>query len=138
MHSKFPIWPALVLTAWLLAPACRESTHTPAVMFVDQSGPEASGLSRRQPNPLLLKATLDGTGNLTLNRIAVGTIEDTTILGEKLMTIFKDREKSSIAEREVLIEMEGMVKHDDLQRLIAALTEAGASPINVIKKTDSK
>jgi len=107
-------------------------------MFVDQSGSEASGLSRRQPNPLLLTATLDGTGNLTLNRIAVGTIEDTTILGEKLMTIFKDREKSSIAEREVLIEMEGMVKHDDLQRLIAALTEAGASPINVIKKTDAK
>lgn len=138
MHSKFPIWPTLVLTVWLLAPACRESTNTPAVMFVDQSRPEAGRLPHQHANPLLLMANIDSAGNLTLNRIAVGTVDDTAVLGQRLSTIFKDREKSSIAEREVLIEMEGTVKHEDLQRLIATLTDAGASPINVIKDTDSK
>lgn len=133
MFLKFKAWLALPLTVWLLATACRESAKGPAVLFVDQSE-VAGGIADQQTDPLMLMVSIDSRGKLRLNRIETGTIDDTTVLGEKLTAVFNDRGKSSIAEREVLVEMEGTVRHVDLETLIAALTEAGASPINVIKE----
>jgi len=58
------------------------------------------GLDERmnyQPNPLMHVVEINAEGKLSLNRIETGAIGDTTVLSEKLMTVFKDREKSSIS-----------------------------------------
>ncbi len=125
---------ALVLGLSLLIASCRDSAKGSAVMFVDQSNVFPDQGPEQRANPLILLVEISGEGKLSLNRIETGSIDDTTILSERMTTVFKDREKSSIREREVVVEMKGSVAGKDLENLIDMLEGVNASPIRVIKK----
>ena len=76
---------------------------------------------------------IDENGKLSLNKIETGTIDDAGQLSEKLRSVFDDRARSAIAEREVLIEMKGKIKKENLEKLIESLSAVKASPIRIIK-----
>ena len=118
----------------LLCPACSKPTATPAVVFVDGSDAFPADVRDLSVNPLILVVEINSDGKLSLNRIETGTIDDTTILSEKLRVIFEDREKALVEERGVFVEMNGVVKHEDFEKLVEALRHAEAATIRVIKK----
>lgn len=83
--------------------------------------------------PLRLVVEIDENGRLSLNKIETGTIGDLTVLNEKLQAVFDDREKAGIGEREVVIDPQGSVKNEDVEKLIENLAAAKAAPIRIIK-----
>ena len=110
---------------------CQDSPKTYPVDFVDRN---AVFLSDEKPNPLMLVVEITEDGKLSLNKIETGTIDDTAVLAEKLKSVFDDREKTSISEREVVIDRKGSVERKDLEKVIENLAGVKASPIRVIKK----
>lgn len=109
---------------------CEISARNYPVTFVDQSDVFSSD---RRSNPLLLVVEMSEDGKLSLNKIETGTISDLKVLTEKLKAVFDDREKASISEREVVINLKGKISGENLQRLVESLAQAKASPIRVIK-----
>jgi hypothetical protein len=87
----------------------------------------------KKPNPLLLVVEITENGRLSLNKIETGTINNLTILNEKLEVIFNDREKAGISEKGVIIDPQGNVKDEDLEKLIESLAAVKSAPIRVIK-----
>jgi len=120
---------ALMLVLGSLLSACGKVPNNSSVTLVDEG-------EVWHANPLMLVVEINTQGNLRLNRIETGGVDDTNILAERLKTVFKDRESSSISEREVLVEMDGAVDRDDLEKVIEALESVKASPIRVIRSTD--
>lgn len=105
-------------------------------MFVDESDVLAVDSGEGFVGSLSLTVEINGEGKLSLNRIDTGTIGDTTILRDKLKAIFEDRQKESVDERGIFVEMNGTVKHEDFEKLIDALRRTDAAPIRVIKGND--
>jgi biopolymer transport protein ExbD len=119
-----------IFATFLLLSGCESSAGNYPVTFVDQSDVFASD---RRSNPLLLVVEMSEDGKLSLNKIETGTISDLEVLTEKLKAVFDDREKASINERDVVINLKGKISGEDLQRLVESLAQAKASPILVIK-----
>ena len=119
-----------VLGICVLSAGCRDSAKNYPVTFVDRRAALAPG---KQPNPLTLVVRIDENGKLALNRIETGRIEDPSELTEKIKAVFADREKASIREREVVIDPQGDVKREDLERLVENLESVKAAPVRVIK-----
>jgi biopolymer transport protein ExbD len=92
----------------------------------------------QKPNPLMLVVEIDENGKLSLNKIRTGTIDDLTELSKKLEAVFDDREKTGLVEKEVVIDLQGEVKNEDLEKLIESLAGVKASPIRVIKNNLKK
>jgi len=86
----------------------------------------------KKPDPLLLVVGITKDGKLSLNKIETGTIADAT-LREKIKAIFDDREKTGFVEKEVVINPQGEVETEDLEKLIENLAESKAAPIRLIK-----
>lgn len=121
----------IILAACLSLACCKDSATSDQVQFVDRDialSPESMS------NPLRLIIEITETGKLRLNKIETGTIADLTILTERLKTIFSDREKALISEREIIIDPQGF-SDEDLEKLIESLAEAKASPIEVINSS---
>ena len=119
-----------IFTAFLSLSGCKGSAKNYSVTFVDRNivfPPD------RKTSPLLLVVEINEDGKLSLNKIETGTIADPTVLREKLKAVFDDREKASIGERSVVIDMKGEIKGEDLEKLIESLAEANASAVQVIK-----
>jgi hypothetical protein len=129
---------AFFLGISLLWPACSGTTKGSCIVFIDKSDAFQVDGGEWPRNPLILVVAINDTGILSLNGIETGTIDDTTILAEKLKVIFEDRAKASIKERSVQVEMNGVVKHEDFEKLIRELVRSDVSPIRVIKNSDSK
>src|SRR6188768_270600 len=119
-----------VFAIFLAFPGCRDAAKNYPVTFVDRSAVFASG---EKLNPLTLVVRIDADGKLTLNKIETGRIEDPTELTEKIKAVFADREKASVGEREVVIDPQGAVKREDLERLVRNLASVKAAPIRVIR-----
>jgi biopolymer transport protein ExbD len=100
------------------------------VNFVDRNSIFSLDKSQK---PLMLVVEIDEDGKLCLNKIQTGTIDDVTLLSRKLKVIFDDREKTSINEREVVIDPQGEIKSEVVEKLIENLADVKASPIRVIK-----
>jgi biopolymer transport protein ExbD len=111
---------------------CKSSLKDYPVDFVDRNAVFAFG---KKPNPLMLIVGVDENGKLSLNKIETGTIDDTALLSEKLKAIFEDREKTSIEEREVVVDPQGKVKNEDVEKLIENLADVKASPIRVVRNS---
>ncbi len=111
---------------------CKSSLKDYPVDFVDRNAVFAFG---KKPNPLMLIVGVDENGKLSLNKIETGTIDDTALLSEKLKAIFEDREKTSIKEREVVVDPQGKVKNEDVEKLIENLADVKASPIRVVRNS---
>jgi len=112
---------------------CRDSAKSYPVNFVDRKTVFPIENQIRKANPLMLVVEIAEDGKLKLNNIETGTIDDTTLISQKLKAIFDDREKAAIGAREVVVDPQGKVKYEDLEKLIDNLAEVKASPIRVIK-----
>ncbi len=109
---------------------CQNFGENYAIDFVDRSAVFAFN---QKPKPLMLVVEIAESGKLSLNKIETGTISDAALLSEKLEIIFDDRENAGISEREVVIDPQGKVKNEDLEKLVKSLADVKASPIRVIK-----
>ena len=58
---------------------------------------------------------------------------DLKVLNGVLKVVFDDREKAGISDREVIIDPQGDVKNEDLEKLVESLASVKAAPIRVIK-----
>lgn len=116
--------------------ACGCGTPSKDVLVAHVDAARAIAVEGSEP-ALKLVVEINGEGRLLLNRIDIGNITDTSVLIEKLRMVFEDREKASIAGREVVIQMNGEIMQEDLEKLIDALTEAQASSILVTRKGDA-
>ncbi len=115
--------------------SCHSSAKNYLVDLVDRSVVFAPD---QKPNPLMLVVEIDENGKLSLNKIRTGTIDDLTELSKKLEAVFDDREKTGLVEKEVVIDLQGEVKNEDLEKLIESLAGVKASPIRVIKNNLKK
>lgn len=118
-----------IAVIWFSFFGCQNSVKNYPVDFIDRH----AVLLSNKPNPLLLIVEIDESGRLSLNKIETGTISDLTILSGIVQVIFDDREKAGISEREVVIDPQGNVKNEDLEKLIESLASIKAAPIRVIK-----
>lgn len=109
---------------------CRSSLKNQPVDFVDRKVVFAV---EKSSQPLLLVVEINGAGAFKLNKIEMGNIENTALLHERLKNIFADRARNSISQREIVIDRQGEIKNEDLEKLIESLANSGASPIRVIK-----
>ena len=121
---------ALAALGCLVVYGCSSPATNVAVTF----DPEGASLAGQPVSALKLVVEINSHGDLTLNRIETGTVADPALLAERLRAIFEDRRKASIGEREVLIEMEGSIRREDLDRLISTLAKAHVSAIKVTRK----
>lgn len=119
----------LIAAIWFASFGCQNSVKNYPIDFIDRR----AVLLNKQPNPLLLVVEIDESGRLSLNKIETGIISDLSNLSEKIEVIFEDREKAGISEREIVIDPQGNVKNEDLEKLIESLAAAKAAPIRVIK-----
>jgi len=119
-----------IIAICLAAFGCKDGVKNYPVDFVDRSAVFALD---KKPDPLRLVVEIDENGKLSLNKIKTGTIDDVTELSKKLEAIFDDREKAGTNEREVVINPQGEVKNEDLEKLIESLAESKAAPIRLIK-----
>jgi len=118
-----------VFATCLFYGGCKDTVRNYPVDLIDRR----AVLLNKQPNPLLLVVEIDESGRLSLNKIETGTISDPDNLIEKIEVIFEDREKAGHNEREVIIDPQGNVKSEDLEKLIESLAAMKAAPIRVIK-----
>jgi hypothetical protein len=116
-----------------LLSGCKDLAKNPPAEYVDRKAVFPAGITSRRANPLTLVVEITEDGRLSLNKIKTGSIADPALLSEKLKVIFEDREKASIKEREVLIDLQGQVRKEDLEKLVETLASVKASPIKVIK-----
>ncbi len=123
---------AVIFAVGLVFFGCQYAATSNEIEFVDRN---AGYLPNEEQNPLTLVVAIDENGKLSLNKIETGTIDDARQLSEKLESVFDDREKSAISEREVLIEMKGKIKKENLEKLIESLSAVKASPIRIIKNS---
>lgn len=92
-----------------------------------------------KPNPLTLVVGINRSSReLTLNNEAVGSIDDTTPLTNRLSAIFKDREANDVRregtneiEKTIFIKSPTSVRYGDVVRVIDASKMAGAEPIGL-------
>lgn len=128
MKKILPAAPILAFS--LLAADCRLAEKNQPVDYVDRNTVFSS---EKRANPLTLVVEIGTNGRLSLNKIETGTIADPTELAERLKAVFEDREKASIGEREVIVDIKAEVERRDFERLIESLKKARAAPIRVIK-----
>lgn len=124
------ILPASIFMICFALSGCQSS---PKIVRVDLIDRNSESVPDKKPNPLLLVVGIDENGRLSLNKIETGTISDPAVLNEKLQIIFNDREKAGISDREIVIDPQGSIKNEDLEKLIQSLAGAKAAPIRVIK-----
>ena len=122
--SKEKLLGSIIISSFL-AQGCVNSSQ---VTFGEQAG------VIRERRPLDLVVEIDGQGRLSLNKIETGTVKDMSILKEKLHAVLADRDRWSIPERDVVIEVEGSIDHSDLDALIGSLKNTGISQITVLTK----
>ncbi len=76
---------------------------------------------------------IGGSGKVKLNKIETGAVSDLSLLTEKLEVIFADRKRAGISARETIVDPSEDIKSRDLEKIIEALANAGASPILIVK-----
>ena|SRR5687767_7224062 len=102
------------------------------------SGPEVIFGGRTETfdksGPFRLTVGINGRGDLTLNKIDCGNVDDLSDLKGKLGIVFEDRRRLDIRDRDIFVEMDGVIPHSDVERLIDSLGGLGVSQITIISK----
>ncbi len=124
------IWFTQIFAICLSFFGCKDSAKNYRVEFVER---EIAFSHDSKPNPLKLVVEITEDEKLRLNKIETGVISDPAFLTEKLKTIFDDREKAGIDEKEVVIDAQCEVEEEDLEILIESLAAANAAPILIVK-----
>ena len=118
-----------VIWVYLTITGCESPAKNYHVDFVERSAVYAID---QGPDRLMLMVEITEDGRLRLNKIETGTISDPGVLSEKIGAILNDRQKAGISLREVVIDPQGKIKSEDLEKLIESMAEVKASPIYVI------
>ncbi|MFL6374846.1 MAG: hypothetical protein ACJ73D_09285 [Pyrinomonadaceae bacterium] len=91
-----------------------------------------------RPNPLMLVATLDDKGNISLNRDDMGKLSDLSRLTAFLRNVYRDREKNGVfrentneIEKTVFIQMPPNGTGGDLVKIAKAIADAGSDRIGL-------
>lgn len=92
-----------------------------------------------KPNPLTLVITIDkGTREVKLNNDAAGSVDDPTLLRDRLTEIFLQRTNNGVfregtneIEKTIFIKSPTSVKYGDVVKVIDSAKMAGAQPIGL-------
>ena len=102
--------------------------------------PKPDQQTQAKPNPLtLVVGVSSGTDRkVTLNKEDAGTIDDASLLTNRLSQIFKERENNGVfrentneVEKTVFISAPKSVNYGSVVRVIDAVKQAGAEPIGL-------
>ena len=104
-------------------------------------------LSQLKPNPLTLVVSISNDLQITLNQTAMGSVNDTAPLAQKLAQVFKERKdtraykvgmetRSDVKEddrieKTVFVKAPRATKYGDVVKVIDAIKGAGASPVGL-------
>lgn len=104
-------------------------------------------LSKLKPNPLTLVVSISNDLGLKLNQDAIGSVNDTGPLSQKLRQVFQERKtlrayrvgmetRTDVAEEEriektVFVKAPRALKYGDVVKVIDAIKGAGASPVGL-------
>jgi biopolymer transport protein ExbD len=104
-------------------------------------------LSKLKPNPLTLVVSISPDLALKLNQDAIGSVNDTGPLSQKLRQVFQDRKtqrayrvgmetRTDVPEEEriektVFVKAPRALKYGDVVKVIDAIKGAGASPVGL-------
>jgi biopolymer transport protein ExbD len=91
-----------------------------------------------KPNPLTLVVSVGTDLKVKLNKDEFGDTSDTSELGNKLLSIFKERESNLVykdgtneIEKTVFVKAPKAVKYGEVVKLIDAIKLAGATPVGL-------
>jgi biopolymer transport protein ExbD len=91
-----------------------------------------------KPNPLTLIVSVGTDLKVKLNKDEFGVTSDTSELGNKLLSIFKERESNLVykegtneIEKTVFVKAPKAVKYGEVVKLIDAIKLAGATPVGL-------
>ena len=104
-------------------------------------------LSNLKPNPLTLVVSIGGDLQLKLNQEDVGSVNDTSMLSQRLASVFRQRREQRAykpgmetrtdlpederLERTVFVKAPRSMKYGDVVKVIDAIKGAGASPVGL-------
>ena len=104
-------------------------------------------ISQLKPNPLTLVVTISSDLQLKLNQDAMGSVNDTTSLSQKLIQVFKLRKEQRAfkpgmegrsdltedqkIEKTVFVKAPRSLKYGEVVKVIDAIKGAGASPVGL-------
>jgi biopolymer transport protein ExbD len=104
-------------------------------------------LSRLKPNPLTLVVTVSPDLQIKLNQDALGSVNDTTPLAQRLAQVFQQRKEQRAykigmetradmkederIEKTVFVKAPRAAKYGDVVKVIDAIKGAGASPVGL-------
>ncbi len=120
----------IALAGSAIAPACERWQRNRNVIFVDRSEVFREGEPVERQ---MLVVGISEDRKLTLNKFEIGTIAEINVLAEKLNAVFDDRRRGGANEREVIVEMKGPVRSEDLDKLVEVLESIDAVPIRIVR-----
>jgi biopolymer transport protein ExbD len=104
-------------------------------------------LSKLKPNPLTLVVSIDSNLQIKLNQDSLGSVNDTTPLAQRLVTVFQQRKdqraykvgmeartdvkEEDRIEKTVFVKAPRAAKYGDVVKVIDAIKGAGASPVGL-------
>jgi biopolymer transport protein ExbD len=104
-------------------------------------------LSQLKPNPLTLVVSISNDLQLKLNQDAMGSVNDTAILSQKLRQVFQQRKEQRAykpgmetrvevpeeerIEKTVFIKAPRGMRYEDVVKVIDAIKGAGANPVGL-------
>ncbi|HJY26495.1 MAG TPA: biopolymer transporter ExbD [Pyrinomonadaceae bacterium] len=104
-------------------------------------------LSKLKPNPLTLVVTIGSDLSIKLNQDALGSVNETTPLAQKLAQVFQQRKETHAyrvgfetrsdlreedrIEKTVFVKAPRATKYGDVVKVIDAIKGAGASPVGL-------
>ena len=104
-------------------------------------------LSKLKPNPLTLVVTISPDLQIKLNQDAVGSVNDTAPLAQRLAQVFKERKETRAykvgmearsdvkdddrIEKTVFVKAPRATKYGDVVKVIDAIKGAGANPVGL-------
>lgn len=104
-------------------------------------------LSQLKPNPLTLVVSISNDLQLKLNQESVGSVNDTSLLSQRLAQLFRQRKeqraykpgmetRTDLSEEErlektVFVKAPRSLKYGDVVKVIDAIKGAGASPVGL-------
>lgn len=111
---------------------CSRPIKESKVTVIQRTGEYTQAARGKKTDPFLLVVEIDVDGNLYLNKVRRGTIDDPSILVDGLNSVFMDRGTHGHAGREVVIDTGTGISQHELENLVGFIDKTEAQPIVVI------
>lgn len=121
---------ASIVAATLIG--CGGPAKDSKVMVVQRTGEYSQAARGEKADPFSLIVEIDVDGNLYLNKVRRGTIDDPSILVDGLNSIFMDRDMQGHTAREVIIDAGTSASRQVIGNLAEFIDKTDAEPIVII------